>query len=192
MYQVHQSGESVEGALVQFKEWVDLSAKGGADHQAEDGQPSGNAAAAKRAYVHMEFVRTLTTGAWANMDAIDTKLQAYVETSLDRVPLVLHCILRLAIYELLFESTPHPVVINEYIEISKDFFNEDEQAFVNGVLDAISKDMDGRNTSETGVDAKGHDASDRNAAGVDADGRNASDRNAAGVDTKEDGTRPVK
>jgi N utilization substance protein B len=49
-------------------------------------------------------------------------------------------ILRLAMYELLFESaTPPAVVIDEAIEIAKKFGAEESPRFINGVLDGFLK-----------------------------------------------------
>ena len=49
-------------------------------------------------------------------------------------------ILRLGIFELLFESeTPPKVVINEAVELAKRFGLADSGKFVNGVLDSIHK-----------------------------------------------------
>jgi N utilization substance protein B len=51
-------------------------------------------------------------------------------------------VLRLAVYELLTEvETPPKVVINEAIELARTFSGDDAVAFVNGVLDAVRKDL---------------------------------------------------
>lgn len=46
-------------------------------------------------------------------------------------------LLRLAVYELVYEKTDRAVVINEAVELSKRFCTEQTPKFVNGVLDAI-------------------------------------------------------
>jgi N utilization substance protein B len=49
-------------------------------------------------------------------------------------------LLRMATYELLFSpETPTSVVINEAIEIGKRFGTKETPAFVNGILDKISR-----------------------------------------------------
>ena len=52
-------------------------------------------------------------------------------------------ILRLATYELLFQSkdVPYRVIINEAILLAKDFAAQDSHKFVNGVLDKVVKNM---------------------------------------------------
>ena len=49
-------------------------------------------------------------------------------------------LLRLAAFELLFESdTPAAVVLDEAVDIARRFGSEDSPAFVNGVLDAVRR-----------------------------------------------------
>ena len=60
--------------------------------------------------------------------------------SLSRIDSVSRAILRSALYELReCNDIPVKVVINEYIEISKSFFEGDEPNFINGILDKVSK-----------------------------------------------------
>ena len=59
---------------------------------------------------------------------------------LDRIESVVRAVLRAAVFELSRDtSVPTPVVINEYIEITKSFCSPSEVAFVNGSLDALAK-----------------------------------------------------
>ncbi len=52
-------------------------------------------------------------------------------------------ILRISIYELMYETTvPKKVIFNEYIEIAKFFFDGEESSLINAVLDAVSKNDD--------------------------------------------------
>jgi N utilization substance protein B len=50
-------------------------------------------------------------------------------------------VLRLAVYEFLFEDTPHTVVINEALEIARRFSTFEATQFINGILDAIKLDL---------------------------------------------------
>ena len=60
--------------------------------------------------------------------------------SLSRIDSVSRAILRSALYELReCNDIPVKVIINEYIEISKSFFQGEESNFINGILDKISK-----------------------------------------------------
>ena len=53
---------------------------------------------------------------------------------LHRMPVVDRTIMRLALYELLHESTPTAVVLNEAVELAKRYSTGKSGAFVNGVL----------------------------------------------------------
>lgn len=55
-------------------------------------------------------------------------------------------ILRLAVYELVFEKKiPYKVIIDEAVELSKEFGSESTPSFVNGVLGSIVDEMDVKN-----------------------------------------------
>jgi N utilization substance protein B len=55
------------------------------------------------------------------------------------MPVIDRNILRLGVYELLFQSaTPAKVIINEAIEIAKDFAADETPQFINGVLDKVA------------------------------------------------------
>jgi len=74
-----------------------------------------------------------------------TKIDKLIEKSAPRWPLeqinwIDLSILRLACWELLFEkTTPPKVIINEAIELAKDFSNQSSASFVNAVLGTIVK-----------------------------------------------------
>ncbi len=59
---------------------------------------------------------------------------------LERMPAVDRNILRLAVYEMLYErDTPKLVVVDEAIELAKKFGSEQSGRFVNGLLDGLLK-----------------------------------------------------
>lgn len=62
--------------------------------------------------------------------------------NIDRLEVVVKAILRAATYELLGKTNvPQPVVINEYVNITKAFFSGQEPAFVNASLDSLAKQV---------------------------------------------------
>ncbi len=87
------------------------------------------------------FADELLDGTLEHLEEIDAKLSH--QTShwrLDRLAAVDRNILRIAMYELLFDrETPPAVVIDEAIEVAKRFGAEDSGRFVNGVLDGFIK-----------------------------------------------------
>lgn len=82
------------------------------------------------------FYEQLVRGTMENKKAIDEVLVQKLENwSLDRLPKIERTVLRLAVYELLFNTdVPHRVVLNEAIELCKTFSDEKSGRFVNGVL----------------------------------------------------------
>lgn len=75
---------------------------------------------------------------------IDVEIQKHLQESwkIDRLAAVVRSLLRSASYELMFEPlVPTPVVLNEYIEVARDFLDEREVKFVNGILDNIAKSV---------------------------------------------------
>ena len=48
--------------------------------------------------------------------------------------------MRVAVYELTYTDTAPPIIMNEAIEISKKYCSESSGKFINGVLNAISKE----------------------------------------------------
>ncbi|MBU3655398.1 MAG: transcription antitermination factor NusB [Alphaproteobacteria bacterium] len=77
----------------------------------------------------------------SNNDAWDKTLIPHLSANWtwDRLPLLLRVILRAALCEMTMAVTPPRVVINEYVNLTKQFFEVDEPKFVNAVLDRCYK-----------------------------------------------------
>jgi N utilization substance protein B len=77
----------------------------------------------------------------AHQEFIDRSIQSVSERwRLSRMPVVDRNILRMAVFELLYEEDVEPaIVINEAIEIAKKYSGEQAAVFINGVLDALRK-----------------------------------------------------
>lgn len=59
---------------------------------------------------------------------------------LERMAVVDRNVLRLAVWELMFDpETPPPVVIDEAVEVARRFGSEQSASFINGVLDAVRR-----------------------------------------------------
>ena len=88
-----------------------------------------------------DFADQLLRGTLDRLDDIDEELgRQTTHWRLERLAAVDRNILRLAMYELMFEGeTPHAVVIDEAIEIAKRYGTKDSGRFVNGVLDGFVK-----------------------------------------------------
>jgi N utilization substance protein B len=62
---------------------------------------------------------------------------------IERMAVLDRLVLRLAVYELQHGDSPAAVVIDEAIELTRTFSGEEAVAFVNGVLDAVRRRLDG-------------------------------------------------
>lgn len=88
------------------------------------------------------FVKSIINGVIKNSAEIDKYITKYAtEWPLEQITIVDRNILRIGVYELVFDKDiPAKVAINEAIEIAKTFGGESSGKFVNGVLGAIYKD----------------------------------------------------
>jgi N utilization substance protein B len=88
-----------------------------------------------------EFASQLVAGTLQNVSDLDATLEQHVSNwKVARLGFVDRSLLRMAAYELKYmPETPASVVIDEAIELGKEFGTEDTPAFVNGVLDALKK-----------------------------------------------------
>ncbi|MDQ1909523.1 transcription antitermination factor NusB [Paenibacillus sp. GD4] len=91
-----------------------------------------------------QFVTELVEGTVQNKQQIDSLLADYLKGwQMDRLSRVDREILRLATYEMVYrEDVPPKVVVNEAIEMAKNFGTEESGKFVNGVLGKMIKDLD--------------------------------------------------
>jgi transcription antitermination protein NusB len=87
------------------------------------------------------FMETLARGACSKADEIDKRIAAKsANWRLERMPAVDRNILRLALFEMQSTDTPPPVVIDEALELAREFSGDESVAFVNGILDAVHRD----------------------------------------------------
>lgn len=87
------------------------------------------------------FGRKLAQGVIDNMDKIDEVITNNIRAwSINRLSKVRLSVLRLAVYELMFESDiPVGVTINEAVELAKKYGDSGDSSYVNGVLSSVSK-----------------------------------------------------
>jgi N utilization substance protein B len=89
-----------------------------------------------------EFMETLAKGTAAAAARLDARIQAKAEHwKLDRMPIVDRNILRLAIFEMTELGTPPAIAIDEALELARQFSADESVAFINGVLDAVNKEI---------------------------------------------------
>ncbi len=79
----------------------------------------------------------------SRLGTIDNYISKHLRNwTISRIAIIDKSILRLAIYELIYEAqTPMKVIINEAVEIAKKYGTKDSFTFINAVLDAIAKEI---------------------------------------------------
>ena len=88
------------------------------------------------------FVTLLVRGTVEHLAEIDGRITRHAEHwRMERMPAVDRNVLRLAVYEMTHGGTPAPVTIDEALELARKFSGEESVQFVNGVLDAVRREM---------------------------------------------------
>lgn len=116
LYEVTSVGHEVEGVVTRLLE--------------EEGLSGENAF----------FVQELVSGVIRNKETIDLNIRNLAPAwPMEQIPVVDKNILRLAIFEILFDNkVPVKAAINEAVELAKKFGSDNSPKFVNGVLGSVS------------------------------------------------------
>jgi N utilization substance protein B len=116
LYQWHLTGHDVGEILQQFREEQDFS------------------------NVDTELFATLVRKVSAGQGELDEKITPFLDRPVKQLDVIEHVILSIGAYELLNSiEVPHQVVIDEAINLAKQFGAEQGHSFVNGVLDKAAK-----------------------------------------------------
>jgi N utilization substance protein B len=112
LYQWHLTGQSASKIMFQFHEEQDFS------------------------NVDDDLFRTLVTNIISQQSKLDEKIEPFLDRPLNQLDVIEHVILSIAAYELLSGiEVPHQVVIDEAVNLAKQFGAEQGHSFINGVLD---------------------------------------------------------
>jgi N utilization substance protein B len=88
-----------------------------------------------------EFMEFLATGASRKAKDIDQQIAAKsANWRLERMPAVDRNILRLAAFEMQLGQTAAAIVIDEALELAREFSGDESVSFINGVLDAMRRE----------------------------------------------------
>lgn len=127
LYQMEVSGAGVDAVVREFGE-----------HRFDRDVEGERLAAADET-----FFADLAKGVVANQALVDQGIVKRLASGwrLERLDATARAVLRAGAYELMYrKDVPTEVVINEYVEIAKSFFEGPESGFINGALDAIARD----------------------------------------------------
>jgi len=116
LYQWHLTGQDTSTILIQFHEEQDFS------------------------NVDTPLFTTLVTKIAAGQAEIDEKVEPFLDRPIAQLDVIEHIILSIGTYELLHSfEVPHQVVIDEGVNLAKQFGAEGGHSYINGVLDKAAK-----------------------------------------------------
>jgi N utilization substance protein B len=130
LYQMDIGGASTDEVLAEFEAWRLGRETEGVRYRNAD----------------QAFFRDIVTGVVRDQRELDPRIHAALAQGwpLARIDVTLRAILRSAAHELKSRAdVPARVVIDEYVDVAKAFFEGDEPRVVNGVLDLLAREMRG-------------------------------------------------
>lgn len=91
-----------------------------------------------------QFISDVVKGIENNINKIEEKISENLkkEWKIERISKINLVLLKLAIYEIIYTETPYKVAINEAIELSKKYGDDNSPNFVNGILASIVKESE--------------------------------------------------
>lgn len=106
------------------------------------------------------FANELAIGTISHLAEIDERIRIRTEHwRIPRMAIVDRNLLRMAVYEFLYQpSTPKTVAINEALEIARRFSTTEATQFINGILDAIKRDIETNPTPQMTASGLAHQA----------------------------------
>ena len=90
------------------------------------------------------YLKDIVLGIEKNISDIEEKISNNLKKDwkIERISKINLVLLKLAIYEILYTETPYKVAINEAIEISKKYGDDNSPNFINGILASIVKESE--------------------------------------------------
>ena len=86
------------------------------------------------------FMEELVRGTVASSSQIDKQIEEKSQHwRLERMPVVDRTIIRLAIYEMSMNAIPAAIVIDEALDLARQFSGDESISFINGILDAVHR-----------------------------------------------------
>ena len=92
----------------------------------------------------MRYIDTVVTGVANREEDLDEQIRKYsIGWDISRISKLARCILRLAIFEILYvEDVPTGVAVSEAVRIAKKYNGDDTGAFINGILGSFARSLE--------------------------------------------------
>ena len=89
-----------------------------------------------------EYLKDILFGVSENEEKICSLIIKNLKENwtIERIPKINISLLKIAIYEMIYTKVPYKVAINEVIELSKKYSDEQAKSFINGILASIVKE----------------------------------------------------
>ena len=89
-----------------------------------------------------EYLKDILFGVSRNEEEINKLIEGNLKENwaIERISKINLSLLKIAIYEMVYEKLPYKVAINEVVELAKKYSDEQAQAFINGILAIIVKE----------------------------------------------------
>lgn len=89
-----------------------------------------------------EYLNDILFGVSGNSENINHLIETNLKENwtIDRISKINLSILKIAIYEMVYNKLPYKVVINECVELAKKYAEEQDKSFINGILASIVKE----------------------------------------------------
>ncbi|MBQ9748367.1 MAG: transcription antitermination factor NusB [Clostridia bacterium] len=92
-----------------------------------------------------DFAASLFCGVAEHKTEIDAKIMENAKGwKPERIAKMSLAIMRLCVYELMFTEVPHPIAINEAVELAKAYDTDKAPSFINGILNSVSTALGGK------------------------------------------------
>ena len=130
LYQMEQTGQSARSVIADFMEdRLGLN---------EEGEPVEEA--------DPDLFKSIVDGVVERQEAVDAAIMKRLAEGwkIERLDATSRAILRGGVYELIADiSLPSQIILDEYVSLAHAFFEGSEPKFINGLLDAVSRDIRG-------------------------------------------------
>ena len=89
-----------------------------------------------------KYITDVVNGTFKNKENIDNLISKNLKEGwkLERITKISLSLLKLSIYEMMYNEIPYKVAINEVIELAKKYGDESAPNFINGILASIVKE----------------------------------------------------
>lgn len=92
-----------------------------------------------------DYVRRAYFGIYENVERIDAVIGEHSNGwRPDRMSRLSRSVLRMCVYEMLYEEIPYTISINEAIEICKKYDDDKARPFINGILNSVMKSLEAK------------------------------------------------